>query len=47
MCIYALCIEKMSQAVGVGVSKCIEAVILVQGISNGAFKILGNFEAWS
>lgn len=45
MCISDLCIEKMSQAAGVGVSKCSEAVTRVQGISNGAFKILGNFEA--
>lgn len=32
----------MSQAVGGDVSRNSEAVTIVQGIDNGAFKILGN-----
>lgn len=39
--------KKTSQAVGVVVSESNEAVTLVQGIGNGAFKTLGNFEAQS
>lgn len=37
----------MNQAMGGDVSWNSEAVAIVQGIDNGAFKFLGNFEVWS